>query len=583
MTPQNIAIVMAPNLLWSPETGDADYVSKVNSTASVNTIVEALVSDWTYFFGDDFTMNDFYVTINRKELLGGFPINACDDVMTKSLSSVPSAANCPNYQPNPSCANLSINSYQTHSRSSSHDTSLILLESHFANQMTGGSTDSLTKRSQSNSSLSDSSPPHQSSPKLPIRRKNTKKAAPTPPDNRAHRASEHYGSISKGSHQTSSETMQAMKERFMNSAPSQDDAKSSSNRFLNNETKAQSNTTVFKPPSTPTSLKQCSGSIENLSASKPDKPPRPAMPILDSQTLSRSSYKSKGSDNRHNRPIALPRNIMNVARSTENLSTTSPVKTSPRGTPNDEEIVQLRDRSHESNRNDKPAIPERPTSLMKSNLRSVFDKFESHQPILPESAGIKKTQSFRMSSSPAGNVIGSITGRSLTTLERTHIYNVDKKQVEIIDVDQQNNGNGNHDDGSSNGKNSSSDKENSDKEKDIEKPEKKTEKMNPTNCKVETTEKSNEPKETNEPNGEQSESIDDNNLTLSTSTTNTGHESLIPPQSPRCFEPKMIKRPQYTPPPPPNATIDQGSSEQSPIPKSDATATAAATSDFTKL
>lgn len=573
MTPQNIAIVMAPNLLWSPETCDGDYVSKVNSTASVNTIVEALVSDWAFFFGDDFTINDFYVTLSRDELFpdnGGFPINTCDGAMTKSLSSVPSAENYSNNLPNQSSANLNINSYQTHSRSSSHDTSLILIE----NEMTGGSTDSLTKRSQSNSSLSDSSPPHQSSPKLPIRRKNTKKAAPTPPDTRSQRSAEHYASISsKGSPQ--SETMQAMKERFLNSGPHPDDAKSKLNSFLNNETKAQTNS-VFKPPSTPTSMKQCSGSVENLSASKPDKPPRPAMPILDSQTLSRSTYKSKGGDNRHSRPIALPRNIMNVARSTENLSSISPVKTSPRGTPNEEEIVQLRDRSYETNRNDKPAIPERPTSLMKSNLRAVFDKFETHQPILPENSGIKKTQSFRMSSTPAGNTIGSITGRSLTTLERTHIYNVDKKQVEIIDVDQQNNGNGTHDDSSSNDKNSSSDKENN-SDKEIEKPEKKNDKID-TALKVEKFENS------NESNGEpicRNESADGNTLptsTMSTSTTHTGHESFAPPQSPRCFEPKLIKRPQIPAPPPPNATIDSNQSNSEPTSdrKSDA-------SDFTKL
>lgn len=574
MTPQNIAIVMSPNLLWSPETSDSDYVSKVNSTASVNTIVEALVCDWSYFFGDDFAISDFYVTMSRDELFphnGGFPVDrdfSTDNIMTKSLNIVPSIGNHQNNHPNQSVGSSSINSYQTHSRSSSHDTSLILIE----NEITSGSTDSLTKRSQSNSSLSDSSPQPQSSPKLPIRRKNTKKAAPTPPDNRSQRAAEHYSSINSGSsHQpTPSETMQAMKERFLNSCPpsSQEDSKFSSNRFLRNETKAQANST-FKPPSTPASMKQCSNSTENLSASKPDKPPRPAMPVIDSQTLVRNAFKSKGSD-RHTRPVALPRNILNVARSTENLSSVSPVKTSPGANSiDDTEIVQLRDRSNENNRNDKPAIPERPTSLLKSsNLRAAFDKFESHH--LPDSSGIKKTQSFRMSSTPS-NAIGSITGRSLTTLERTHIYNVDKKQVEIIDVDQQSNGN--HSDNSSNGKNSSSDKENSDKEKD--------------------SVKSEDSSKSNGSDGEETkpcETIDRNDHLLptttghvmSSSTTSTGNESIVP-QSPRCFEPKVIKRPQIPAPPPPNVTndtnINHGScSESIQHRKSDATA-----ADFTKL
>lgn len=582
---------MSPNLLWSPETSDIDYVSKVNSTASVNTIVEALVSEWSYFFGDDFTINDFYVTMSRDELFphnGGFPVDrdfSTDSIMTKSLNIVPNAAtNSQIVHLNQSMggsSSINNNSYQTHSRSSSHDTSLILIE----NEMTGGSTDSLTKRSQSNSSLSDSSPPPQGSPKLPVRRKNNKKAAPTPPDNRSQRAAEHYANTNSGAHQT--ESMIAMKERFLNSIPqSQKDSKFTSNHFLRNETKAQIQTQTqpqshaFKPPSTPVSMKQCSGSIENLSASKPDKPPRPAMPpVFDSQTLVRNAFKSKGSE-RHSRPIALPRNILNVARSIENLSTVSPVKTSPSACSNDDtDLVQLRDRSNESNRIDKPAIPERPTSLMKSdmksNIRAALEKFDS-QHIPPDSPGIKKTQSFRMSSTPSNNAIGSITGRSLTTLERTHIYNVDKKQVEIIDVDQPNNGNGTHaDEHSSNGQNSSSDKENTDKEKENEP--------------GENVEKS------NELNGERVPAksiglIDGNQLVaptgqiISSSTTSTGNDCPVP-QSPRCFEPKLIKRPQIPAPPPPSVIVDANPSNTIIETKAscNSDSTSANAGDFTKL
>lgn len=559
MTPQNIAIVMSPNLLWSAETNDADYVSKVNSTASVNTIVEALVSDWSYFFGDDFAIADFYVTISRDDLFphnGGFPVDRdfSTDTMTKSLNILPSGGINQNTHSVPFVGSSSINSYQTHSRSSSHDTSLILIE----NEMTGGSTDSLTKRSQSNSSLSDSSPPPQSSPKLPIRRKNTKKAAPTPPDSRSQRSADHYANINIGSNQSGPETMIAMKERFLNSIPNAlDDSKYSSNRFLRNEAKAQTNTTS-KPPSTPISMKQCSGSTENLSTTKPDKPPRPAMPIIDSQTLVRNAFKTKGSE-RHSRPVALPRNILNVARSTENLSTVSPVKTSPSALSNDDtDIILLRDKSNENNRLDKPAIPERPTSLMKPNLRAAYEKFDSqHSPESP--GGIKKTQSFRMSSTPSGNAIGSITGRSLTTLERTHIYNVDKKQVEIIDVDQQNNGNGT--DHSSNGKSSSSDKENMDKEQDCD--------------------ESMKAKESNGEPVKSSESTERNHSSFTVNTTSSGtinaSNEFAVPQSPRCFEPKLIKRPQIPAPPPPNATNDSNQGYSEPMPNRNSAA------DFTKL
>lgn len=557
MSPQNIAIVMAPNLLWCRETGDGDYLSKVNSTASVNTVVEAMVSDWSYYFGtdDEFTVNDFYVTMNRDDLFpqnGGFPVDRdIDAMMTKSLNITTSQINNHgnnHHHLNDSSMGSINSSYQTHSRSSSHDTSLILIES----DAVGGSTDSLTKRSQSNSSLSDSSPPPQSSPKLPIRRKNNKKAAPTPPDNRAQRASEYYGNMNSASH---NENMQAMKERFLNSTP-QDDSKLNSHRFLRNETKAQQ---TFKQPAQPLSMKQCSSSTENLSTTKPDKPPRPAMPVIDSQTLVRNAFKSKANE-RHSRPIALPRNILNVARSTENLcsSSTSPIKISPNAQFGDEnDPIQLRDQSDHI-RGDKPAIPERPTSLMKINFRTaVFDKFDSQQQS-PNESGIKKTQSFRMSSSPGGSA-GSITGRSLTTLERTHIYNVDKKQVEIVDVDQQSNSNSSTD--SSNGELPN---ENGDKMKSIEK----------CDEQVLKTKDDTKPNESNENN------LNVSNNTMSISTTST--ECPVP-QSPRCFEPKIIKRPQVPAPLPPTVHANSEANCENRKPDQTANPATTAAADSTKL
>lgn len=555
MSPQNIAIVMSPNLLWSPETSDIDYVSKVNSTASVNTIVEALVSDWSYFFGDEFTVSDFYVTFSRDELFphnGGFPVDRdfhTENIMTKSMNIV-SGSNDLN-------SNTNINStfgsgYQTHSRSSSHDTSLVLLES----GTTVGNNDSLIKRSQSNSSLSDSSPPQQGSPKLPLRRKHNKQVAPTPPDNRFQRSSEHYSSISS---QHFDSTL--MKERFMNTNPHDvDDLTNQSCRLIKNEVKAQqstaTNTNLFKPPH-PVSLRQRHGSTENLS-SKPDKPPRPAMPVIESQTLIRNAFKNKVSDrlDRHVRPIALPRNILNVARSTENLSTAgspSPVKNIPGSVSaqhridcDDQDLaIMLRDSASEHNRPDKPAIPERPISLMKSNFRTaVFDKFDTNQTLpnhSPQSdqcgSGIKKTQSFRLSSSPAngqkGTAVGSITGRSLTTLERTHIYNVDKQQVEIIDVSDQQNNTG----GSQNLPKSTA-SVNGDKDAVTGIDEIKQKECGQLSCSVEAN------------------AIVDN-----------------VPQSPRCFEPKVIKRPQIPAPPPPkllpNTAVDTNQeNEQHPNRKS---------------
>lgn len=553
MSAQNIAIVMSPNLLWSPETSDVDYVSKVNSTASVNTIIEAIVSDWSYFFDDEFAVSDFYVTLSRDELFphnGGFPVDRDtlhapnENVMTKSLNvmsnndmSGTSSIGSANH------LNESFGSagYQTHSRSSSHDTSLILVDS-------GLSKDSRIKRSQSNSSLSDSSPPQQGSPKLPVRRKHNKQVAPTPPDNRFQRASEHYASIS-GGHPYDSVSM---KERFFN-AGNHHQNDTDTNRVQSNVVNASN---VFKHPAA-VSMRQCHGSQENLT-SKPDKPPRPTMPIVESQTLIRNAFKAKGLD-RNGRPVALPRNILNVARSTENLSMSgsnlpSPVKTSPnisigvqnRNESHDDvtEMVLLRDANCSPTENirigDKPAIPERPTSLMKSNFRTaIFDKFESNQSFpshlsqVDQANGIKKTQSFRMSStgignrdSQKGNAIGSITGRSLTTLERTHIYNVDKQQVAFIDV--------------------------SDQQTSTSPPSQHSPKqITVANGGLDKETHLNGNKMSNE------------NQSASTENVNVAGDNV--PQSPRCFEPKIIKRPQIPAPPPPKMQSNANVSSTEPI------------------
>lgn len=207
MSSQNIAIVMSPNLLWSPEVeGDAadsatDYLQKVNSSSAVNRIVELLVADWSFFFDGEI---DFYQTLRRDDLFretnGGAPVisapmsivsgagghhggGATTDngetlhhAMTASMNAAFLSSDLATATSNHSAvAAVSSAPATAHSRSSSHDTSLILLSGHLEQ----------TKRSQSSSSLSDaSSPPGQSSPKLPVRRKHNKQAAPTPPDTR---------------------------------------------------------------------------------------------------------------------------------------------------------------------------------------------------------------------------------------------------------------------------------------------------------------------------------------------------------------------------------------------------------------
>lgn len=539
MSPQNIAIVMAPNLLWASEASDGDYMAKVNSTASVNVVVEALIADWTYFFGDEFPISDFYVTLSRDELFpdnGGFPFDRdpqVENCMTKSLN-----VNTSNDLTSNSNNHGIAISYPAHSRSSSHDTSLILLG---GNNL--GIDEGLSKRSQSNSSLSDSSPPQQGSPKLPVRRKHNKQAAPTPPDNRMNRSMEHYSTMHQENqlqNASNSNNNSSVKERFFNVKDETLESKDHSSRFIKNEANAQSNSTVnaFKPPH-PVSMKQYHGSTENL-ISKPDKPPRPAMPTVESQTLVRNAFKNKGAE-KPGRPVALPRKILNVTRSTENLSmssSSSPIKTPSTSNSTeavDQEGIVLREKNQittgEHNRLDsKPAIPERPTSLMKPSFRTaVFDKFETQQHIIQkqqndQTGGIKKAQSFRMSSN--GQLGGNNNGseKSQAALERTHIYNVDKQQVAFIDVNEQqsNNGGGNN------------------------------ENIN----------------------------IANNDGTTNTKVTNVKEDENASvtenvPQSPRNFDPKLIKRPQIPPPPKPALTtssteiINQGNENLSTTQKTD--------------
>lgn len=419
MTPQNIAIVMSPNLFWSSRSNDIE--AHVSSNASGSKIVETLITDWPYFFGTDFTIDDFYVTMTRDEL---FPLNSGLPVDQDPVAYSPKIS-VPDTPPNSiahshaalraSASNLDEPHFNAgHSRSSSHDTSQILMD---ANPLIGGSTDSLTKRSQSSLSLSDSSPPPINSPK-PIRR-NKKTAAPHPPTEAV------------GHTHSTADSLQAMKENFFNSTPCtpNNESKFSAQRLPHSETKVS--TALFKEPSgDPMSMRRISGSTENLIA-RPNKPPRPVLPSLETLTLTRSA--SKGKSDRHTRPIALPRSLLNVAQSTENLCTASKSL--------DEcDTIVLRDHSSDGIRPGKPAIPERPVTLIKPNLRAAaFDKFDggAHE---QSAAGIKKTQSFRTSTASV-TTNGSGSGRSATTLERTHIYNVDKKQVEIIDVDQSSSGN----------------------------------------------------------------------------------------------------------------------------------------------
>ncbi|XP_065347479.1 rho GTPase-activating protein 44-like isoform X2 [Cloeon dipterum] len=149
MNPQNVAIVLAPNLIWSQQ----DAGNGLNmSTANVHSfIVDQLVSHAEDLFPGEM---DFFVTIAKPEPL--------------DMSVAPGGGRQTN-----GSGSKSSSSDQGHSRNSSADTLLITSTPDPAAVAAAA-----IKRAHSNSSLTDhSSPP--ASPKPLLRRKN--KQAPVPP------------------------------------------------------------------------------------------------------------------------------------------------------------------------------------------------------------------------------------------------------------------------------------------------------------------------------------------------------------------------------------------------------------------
>ncbi|KAG7302810.1 hypothetical protein JYU34_012787 [Plutella xylostella] len=172
MTPSNLAIVIAPNLLWAADESTFD----MNVATVVNCVVELLIKHADWFFKDDI---NFFMTISKEDLIP----EQCEYGFTPSFVHGFTQTAALGHDPNSNgeCNSLSKSMYDyhgqgrslvdgtgRHSRSNSHDTSLILLD----NDM---------KKAQSNSSLSDQSSPPHGSPK-PITRRKNKPLAPVPPN-----------------------------------------------------------------------------------------------------------------------------------------------------------------------------------------------------------------------------------------------------------------------------------------------------------------------------------------------------------------------------------------------------------------
>jgi hypothetical protein len=353
----------------------------------VNTVVETLIGDWNFFFEGEV---NFYETMTRDELFpdnGGFSydkpppsLHAKHDQMSMSMFAGENVKNGPSI------------SKMSHSRSSSHDTSLILLN------------DPPIKSSRSNSSLSDTSPTT-GSPKLPSRRK---QKAPIPP----------------------SMTPQPAKAKLevKVSAPMSVSKLLDTSNFSYIDSDEMH---VYE------SGMRRAGSTENI-LGKPSRPPPVTRPIVvtttssECQTTSRAivrqvPLKDKSLTSSVPRPIAAPRTTTLVKgeleRSEENL------------------LVNLRE---------KPAIPDRPMTLMRpASFRAATGGGNTGSPtsiltnekLVEElsatfankaASSVRRNNSLREGRTASSDSNGEMTQSK--SKQQVTMYNIEKQQVSIIDV-----------------------------------------------------------------------------------------------------------------------------------------------------
>lgn len=355
MSVQNIAIVFAPNLLKSNE--DNELLNVMSTTAARASIIETLLRYADYFFPGDI---NFYMKYTREQLF-----KDCEYGFSPRYNDQRFFDNDPMDSMSKSTVDFSTAAKVSHSRSNSHDTSLIITDSmNTANSM---------KRAQSNSSLSDQSSPPQGSPKPVARRKN-KPLAPGPPK-----------PLETHIENRPPKPQILTKPQLGHSKPTEvmEDARDS----LDLDQK-------FSPFTLPDSMDTMN--VQKATVNKI---------IITSDNLQQKSNvhysnainglqaKSKIA------PVAAPRTTISAVVNTEKASIAD-----------DDQHIQLRRRSkddcHPIDRGNKPAVPERPSTL--------------------------RPQSFR-----CGGRIEDPTNAmcGITTLERTYMYNVDKQQVSLIQVD----------------------------------------------------------------------------------------------------------------------------------------------------
>ncbi|CAG5031831.1 unnamed protein product [Parnassius apollo] len=414
MTPSNLAIVIAPNLLWAADETTLDmYI-----TSAVNCVVELLIKHADWFFKDEI---NFFNTFTKEDLLPdqceyGFTPNFVHGYnQTAALSQEQSngeynsmSKSMFDYNHQSTQQKSNADGPGRHSRSNSHDTSLILLDSDI-------------KKAQSNSSLSDQSSPPHGSPKPITRRKNK---APVPP----------------------------------NFTPDKNKQKVEAQTQVTDATKEQ----------------QVPTKVEN---EKPAKPPRPVISdtgkvITGVQTINRSTYRQSKALKEEAAKSASRENLTDIRRQSlefekdkfdclkaidskgdkestlivKNVTATTgivgrmkvigDISSGPASLGADIKLAPTKVQITTKPTGQPPPRPvAAPRTIVPSTTSSgVPAENESgevqlrHKPAVPERPATLRPQSFRARTS-ADN-----TDLAPTVLERTHIYTVDKQHPTVIQV-----------------------------------------------------------------------------------------------------------------------------------------------------
>lgn len=344
----------------------------------MNTVVETLIGDWDFFF--DGNVN-FYETMSRDELFpdnGGFPydkeqpqtvsLHPKNDQMSMSMIVGENVKNGP------------AASKMSHSRSSSHDASLILLSEH------------PMRSSRSNSSLSDASPTT-GSPKLPKR----KPKAPVPP---------------MLTPQPAKVKLEAKVSLPMSVSKLHDTASFS---YID------SDPTLHVDEVKNGNLRKA-GSIDNILA-KPDRPPRPVLANAESQTLSRAVVRQvplKDKSSIPVRPVAAPRTAItrgDLDKSEENLVTMREKPAIP-----DRPITLMRPASFRAATGGTSS----PTSVL-TNEKLVEELSATFAVKAANPATVRRNNSLRDGKTSDSNGDGPQS-------KHVTMYSVDKQQVSIVDL-----------------------------------------------------------------------------------------------------------------------------------------------------